>query len=533
MYPTRLKRPGYRSPSPALSELSAQGQPMHPGYQMPPANMRPMPMQRPQMQTYNSDYGSSYPPDAQYLNVRPPPRTMNVSPVMGYEQPQPHFAYRPDAMRSDPGLPMPRMPHQVPRHPQHGPPPPRAGYPNQQYGPPRPAYSGYPPMQHPAMQHPAYMHPGYRGPPPPGNMAPMAHSMFHNAARMARHLPQRTDTPLTDMGPPSSDPPSSGTAPTSSSPPTPKDQTTIHVAVDPLFIDPTLTDLPDSSSEPVLPAKYFEYADGSYKSADEQDIEVPHPSVPPTGFVQRVRAMLESRAAIEAAAKKDAERETAAAYIQQPGQLTIQEAQDIEHDVSELHEMAANETPRFTVIEEFEAPVELPASPVKLPEMSTTPIKSEHRLTREMVKAELVGSSTLQESSTEIDATETADIVVEVELSRNASKQTASRTRPGHRSPRRARLRALPARMASNQLQAPLSRLQQKAPKLSLASTMLYASPCQSIRLPLLTRLSRGTLSCWTQTPSHSSTSARRRGCRHPSRSSRLAKTRLHPRSRQ
>ncbi|KAK0319350.1 hypothetical protein LTR82_009767 [Friedmanniomyces endolithicus] len=424
VYPTRLKRPGYRSPSPALSEMSGHGYPMPHGMQMAPGNMQPLPMQRPQVQTYNSDYGPSYAPDAQYLGVRPSPRTMNVCPIMDYEQPQ--FAYRPEATRSDPGVHLPPMPH--PRqqgHMHHGPPPPaRSGCPGQHYGPPRPRYAQYAPMQ----QHPAYAHPGYRGPPPQGDVNPMAHSMFQNAARMARHLPQRTDTPITDMGPPSSEPPSSGTAPTSSNPPTPRDQTSIHVAVDPLFIDPALTDLPDSSSEPVLSAKYFAYADGLDKGIDEQDTEVSHPSVPPTGFVQRVRAMLESRAAVEAAAKRDAERDTAAATAYPGHQLSLQQMQDIEYDVSAMHEMAANETPRFTTIEEFEAPVGLPASPVKLPELPNSPAKPKQRqrLTRELVKAELAGSSTVQDSSTEAVVTETIGIEIEVELGRNGSKQTLS-----------------------------------------------------------------------------------------------------------
>ncbi|KAK3066029.1 hypothetical protein LTR53_017775, partial [Teratosphaeriaceae sp. CCFEE 6253] len=267
-------------------------------------------------------------------------------------------------------------------------------------------------------------------------MVPMAHSMFHNAARMARHLPQRTDTPLTDISPPSSDPPSSGTAPTSSSPPTPKDSTGIHGQVDPLFIDAALTDLPDSSSEPVLPAKYFEYADGSYK-ADDPDMEVPHPSVPLTGFVQRVRAMLESRAAIDAAAPRDAERETVAAGTQPGNQLSVQQMIDMEHDISELHEMAANETPRFTIIEEFEAPVELPASPVRLPELSNSPPKTkrQQRLTRELVKAELAGSSTMQDSTSSSRATETAGIIMQMGHSQNSSEQTPSSGRTGSSKP--------------------------------------------------------------------------------------------------
>lgn len=232
----------------------------------------------------------------------------------------------------------------------------------------------------------------------------MAHSVFHNAARMARTMPQRTDTPLTDTGAPSLDPPSSGTAPSSSSPPTPRDQSTS--GVDPIFIDPALTDLPDSSSAPVLPAHYFEFAEGITKPIHEPEMEVPHPSVPPTGFVQRVKAMLESKAAIEAQARKDAERGQAA----QQTELAMPD-QSICEEPSELHEMAANETPRFTLIEEFEAPVELPASPVRLPELADSPLPRQH-LTRDMVKAELSPTSTADEPSTrfELPADNTTDL---------------------------------------------------------------------------------------------------------------------------
>lgn len=310
----------------------------------------------------------------------------------------------------------------------HRPPPPgvaRPYYAGVPYGPPRP---GYPP--NPQMYYPGQPHSGYRGPQQPANsnLIPMAHSMFHNAARMARNLPYRTDTPMRDVGPPSSDPPSSGTgatAPTSSSPPTPKDHTTIQVAVDPLFIDPALTDLPDSSSEPVLPAKYFEFADGIEKPLDEPEVEVEahHPSVPPTGFVQRVKAMLESKAAVEAAVMREAERDRLNA-VQRVNQLDI-EQDPTELESSDLHEMAANETPRFTVIEEFEAPVELPASPVKLPELSASPPQSRNRLTRDLVKAELSPTSTLEQTTNPLQIGDSStEIAIRVELQREHSKST-------------------------------------------------------------------------------------------------------------
>lgn len=157
--------------------------------------------------------------------------------------------------------------------------------------------------------------------------------------------------------------------------------------VDPAFIDPTLTDLPESTSEPVIPAKYFDYIDGLEKAAEDSEMEVLHPSVPPSGFVQRVKAMLESRAAIDAAAKREAEREH-------------ERGQADRH--IEIYELAAGEPARVTVIEEFNAPVELPASPVIIAEMPASPVKSMRRLTRDLVKAELALSTTDVEQSSKV-----------------------------------------------------------------------------------------------------------------------------------
>ncbi|KAK3703551.1 hypothetical protein LTR37_014398 [Vermiconidia calcicola] len=393
VYPTRLKRPGYRSPSPALSDTYAQGPPQ------PPMGARRMPMPRPPPQTYNSDYGADYNNDPRLLNVRPPPRAMSNSPVMGYGEPQQmQYPYRnPAAMRSAPGLMMPQQPagpphpgaqvhsHQPPPHMMH-----RQPYIGPQY-PPRAGYPPYPPGQYQA----------HRGPPPPPNMAPLAHNMFHNAARMARQLPQRTDTPLT--GPPSSDPPSSGTAPSSSNPPTPRDGTSIQVGVEAAFIDPALLDLPDSSSEPAFAHQYLRYAEGLEKDVEEVEIEAAHLSVPPTGFVQRVRAMLESKAAAEAAAMREGERERA------HHELVIHEdVAELELEDEDIHELAANETPRFTIIEEFEAPVELPASPVRLAELGGSPIQHKRRITRDLVKAGLGPSSV--DNTIDEDADESASI---------------------------------------------------------------------------------------------------------------------------
>ena len=225
---------------------------------------------------------------------------------------------------------------------------------------------------------------------------------------------------MTDAGPPSSDPPSSGTAPTSSSPPTPRDQTSIQVVVDPAFIDPALADLQDSSSEPVLPHQYFQYADGLIeKDLDETEVDVVHPSVPPTGFVQRVRAMLESKAAAETAAKHEIERERSP----QPQVIHEEDIADlhVEMEPEEIHELAADEEYRFTIIEEFDAPVELPASPVKIAELGGSPIQMNRRITREMVKAELRPSSV-------------GNTAFEVDTTGDSAAAAANQTKPSQRS---------------------------------------------------------------------------------------------------
>ncbi|OQO08137.1 hypothetical protein B0A48_06931 [Cryoendolithus antarcticus] len=381
VYPTRLKRPGYRSPSPALSDNYPHGQSVHPAHvhhrrqPMPagPAMPNLPPMARPPLQTYNSDYGPDYPVDHGYLHP-PPPRGMSVSPV-NYEQPAPlpaHYHYRQPAMP-------PAHAHPMHQHGQRGMP---ALPPHSIYGPPRPMFAQ---PQYGMPQHPR------RGPAPPPHVAPMAVNMFHNAARMARQVPQRTDTPMHDLSPPSSDPPSSGTAPSASSPPTPRDTSTVQVVIDPAFIDPALTDLPESTSDPVMPTKYFEYADG-LERVEDSEIEVHHPSVPPSGFVQRVRAMLESRAAAEAAARRDADRE--------------HERIHAERMQIESYDFANANATRFTVIEEYQSPVELPASPIKLAELSAgpkSPVQSLRRLTRDLVKAELAPSTTEVQGSSRLD----------------------------------------------------------------------------------------------------------------------------------
>ncbi|SMQ55465.1 unnamed protein product [Zymoseptoria tritici ST99CH_3D7] len=420
VYPTRLKRPGYRSPSPALSDIYAGHAPPPGAYPIGRGTGVPRgPPPQAVYNGYNTGYPMEYVQDPRHLNVRPPPRTANSSPGnMGFMPNQ--FDYRQGASRPMPPMP---MPHQMPQPSMYAPqqPLPRNVHP----APPFSPYGAQYPTRMAYMPHPHMQYQGPRAPPPPANpnIAPMAHHMFHNAARMARNVPYRTDTPMTaGDSPPSSDPQSSSSAPTSSNPPTPKDHTTIRVGVDPAFIDPALMDLPDSSSEPVLPAKYFEYADGPL---EDHDMEVPHSSVPQTGFVQRVKAMLESKAINDAAvAQTESDEKTHQQQMIMREQYMQEYANEHEQeevsDLVEFHELAANETPRFTIIEEFEAPVELPASPVKVPELDaieTTVALSTQRITREMIRAEL-GPSSPDNTSQQVKNQDgsTDRMVMEIEL---------------------------------------------------------------------------------------------------------------------
>lgn len=432
-YPTRLKRPGYRSPSPALSDtVTSASAPLG-----PPMSRR-VPLDRSQPpRSYEREQGACPNPGPNHLIVHPPPRSISVSPVESYDQPPPvppmsSYPYRnPAAMRSAPVLPMPQ-PHgrgQLHRHPT-----PLTSYaqgyavqPAMRRPPHREAYASQ-------QRYAPYPQGGYsaaRGQPaPPPNLAPGAHHMFHNAARMVRHLPQRTGTPTTGT-PTSSDPPSSGTAPTSSDPPTPRDPPSTQVTIDPAFIDPALADLPNSSSDPVFAHQYLRYAEGLEKDVDDSDVAAAYPSVPPSGFVQRVKAMLESKAAAEAVVQHDADREHAEHFhaARSDGPMT-----NVEVAIrNSIHELAANEASRFTVVEEFEAPVELPASPVRLPELAASPVQLKRRITRELVKAGLAPSS-VDNTVDQAGSAETTsiDMVMRQHSTRSRGTVKTASTAPQH-----------------------------------------------------------------------------------------------------
>lgn len=367
VYPTRLKRPGYRSPSPALSDSYAQGSTSPMFHQsMQQGSFSP---------TYTDDFAhvteSTYVGSRSNVPGMVPSAPTSYGPQYMRNPYQPGAPYSPPMRFAQPGnraapsiyaqprfRQMASVQHFPTRHEPYGPQPmqqvPTTGYP----------YS----WQH--AQQPS--------------LAPAAHQMFHNAARMARQLPNRVGTPINEMGQHSSDPASSGgTAPSASSPATPQDWTSIPVGVNPAFIDPALTELPESTSDPVIPARYFDYVDGLEHAADDSSLaDAHHPSVPPSGFVQRVKAMLESKAGPDVIINHDPDPEQR--------QMVI-----IPHAGCQKLTMQ-NDGQRITVIEEFQAPAELPASPVKIAELEAGPVspKSASRVTRELVKANLAMTET-------------------------------------------------------------------------------------------------------------------------------------------
>ncbi|CAK1358932.1 unnamed protein product [Cercospora beticola] len=466
VYPTRLKRPGFRSPSPALSDSYAG--PHMGGPQMSRRAHGPQPPPMTAYNGYNAPYMMDY--SNSQTSMRGPPRTANSSPGPSYAHPQ--YGYQQGPMRPPPPMAMP------PPMPQ----PYSQQYPLQSMGPQMPPRAHYGPQYPPGYAYPPYGQPPpparARGPPPPANVGPMAHHMFHNAARMARNLPHRTDTPMTDGGPPSSDPASASSAQDSSSPPTPRDATTVRVVVDPAFIEPELLDLPDSS-EPMLPGhKYFEYVDGR----DDKQAEVPHASIPPSGFVQRVKAMLESKAALEAAQQNEHDKAMQLVHPMQlyRHELDVENEQEGEVSDLELHEMAANETPRFTIIEEFEAPVELPASPVKVAELDAT--EATTRITRDMIRAELSCISTADNTLEQAQPDESTANVIKQLVERGDEPSTGSEpikqesAHYGH-SRRSSRQSAISARRRQDLIHEPITEASMEA---SLPSAADYAMRFQA-----------------------------------------------------
>jgi hypothetical protein len=167
-----------------------------------------------------------------------------------------------------------------------------------------------------------------------------------------------------------------------------------------------LADLQDSPSEPLLSVKYFEYADGLYRNPSEAELEAVQPALPTTGFVQRVRAMLESKATVDTSAVAAAKNVIALPKTAPEVVLTEVhelEAGEMQREISaqnqELYELAANDALQYILEEEAQDPVELPASgpeiPQTIPELEVIDATerpsdiTSHRITVQMVRTGL------------------------------------------------------------------------------------------------------------------------------------------------
>ncbi|KAF2716200.1 hypothetical protein K431DRAFT_350502 [Polychaeton citri CBS 116435] len=355
-------RVGYRPPSPALSDFS-QGHPM-PTPQIHPRGGHPMP--RPPPRSYYSDHGSEYMQEIKSLQQRLPLRGVSNSPVYFHDESQRHH---PSSWRLG-GPTIATRSHG--QHPAYRNVHTSAGT-NGQY-----AQSG---SSQRVVCH--QMHgQGSRRHPPPVNPYPRQGGGSSASQYAGRYIPRST-TPRSDYGPPSSDPPSSETMQSSSSLSTPNEGTPIRVTIN---SDSDNPELPESTSEPVLPAHYFEYAEGFLKGVDEMEADCHTASIPPFGFVQRVRAVLESRAAADRAAKREA------GYLDQHvGMPASEPVPDPAHQNTKLHhdihELATETSPRTTVLD-GQVPVELPASPInRVTEADVPQNEASRPLTRALVRA--------------------------------------------------------------------------------------------------------------------------------------------------
>lgn len=274
-YPTRLKRPGYRSPSPALSDLNDSyelGYGVRPGLnESAPGSVH----DRHHNPVYGPSYAPSYGVQIPSIPVRRPLNSLSnngqpLGPPHGRTIGHPGMqSYSSDQSTSI-----------QPVSKESG----SGGFPQRR------------PTPHtPATQMDQYSR-GLRGVPirngPPFPMPPYG---------VVHQMPPRAYTPQTDSLPSSSDQGSS--APPSSNPPTPKDVATSHIMVDPAFIDPALSEVLDSHVEHNTYANYLKY----YQKPDElYELEAGDPAAleldsnyatSQTGFVQRIKILLEDRAA--------------------------------------------------------------------------------------------------------------------------------------------------------------------------------------------------------------------------------------------
>jgi hypothetical protein len=342
-YPPRHKRPGFRTPSPALSDYT--GGTYQASYNQPYPFEHDAQYSTDQVSTYhtpNDPTYHSYPAQPQE-SYQGPPSVRNYGPVSGR------------------GMHRPNMPTYDNDHPYMALPGPR--YTSQQQ-------STVPLSSPHNFQEPNYY--GQFGQP------------IHALPSLGYGPGPRVGTPGMDAMPSFSRQGSS--SPLSSNPPTPRDTTTAQVMVDPTLNRPTLSELPEEHSEYKSVQSYLRYTEQStmYELDASQpaaiELEAVTPTAKRTGLVQRIRNLLEDRAASQEhlpSGQSQSQQDISKLVVPQPFQCMIQEPAELSASKrSSVHEPV-----------ELDVPARITR---QLIQANTAPSSSEHNTTTSLVPEEAV-----------------------------------------------------------------------------------------------------------------------------------------------
>ncbi|KAG9677071.1 hypothetical protein KCU95_g16138, partial [Aureobasidium melanogenum] len=346
-YPSRHKRPGFRTPSPALSDYT--GNAYQPSYnQVHTLEVEPRyPTEQPL-----AYYGPTDP--AHYSHLAQPPESYQGR------------SYGPASGR---GMHRPNIPMHNSDYPYGAAPGPR--YTNQQQ-PTMPFPTQY------NFQEPNYY--GQHGPPV-------------QALPSLGYVPtSRVGTPGLDAMPSSSRQGSS--SPPSMNPPTPRDTTTVQALIDPNVLQPTLSELPEEHSEYKSVQSYLRYTeqptmyelDASQPAAAE--LEADTPTAKRTGLVQRIRNLLEDRVASQehlTSSQSQSQQDISKLIVPQPFQNLRQEPVELSASKrSSVHEPAELDVP--------------PRITRQLIQANTAPSSSEHNTTTSLAPEETIKAKSDQQT---------------------------------------------------------------------------------------------------------------------------------------
>ncbi|KAI4715578.1 hypothetical protein E4T48_08240 [Aureobasidium sp. EXF-10727] len=342
-YPPRHKRPGFRTPSPALSDYTGG--------------------------TYQASYNQVHPfeTDQKYSGEQPPTYYGPNEPTYYPHPAQPQDSYQvPSSGRSygpagGRGMHRPNMPMY------------NGDY---SYGaPPGPRFTN---QQQPTMSFP--IQPNFQEPQYYGQYGPSVHAL----PSLGYGSTSRVGTPGLDAVPSFSRQGSS--SPQSLNPPTPRDTTTVQAMIDTTVAQPALSELPEEHSEYKSVQSYLRYTEQStmYELDASQpaavELEADTPTAKRTGLVQRIRNLLEDRAASQehlSSSQNQPQQDVSKLVVPQPFQSLRQEPAELSASKrSSVHE-----------------PVELDVPPRitrQLIQANTAPSSSEHNTTTSLAPEETV-----------------------------------------------------------------------------------------------------------------------------------------------